>query len=402
MNCKHPFPSKLVALLCVAITGSPCPDAQVAVNGDGAAADPSAMLDVAATNRGVLLPRLSSAQRDGIPGPATGLIVYVTDLGLFQFWNGTQWVSLAPPDADGSAMNELQTLSRTGTTVSLSQGGGSVDIADGDSDPNNELQYLSRNGTTVSLTKNGGSVSIEDADADPQNELQTLSVNGSIVTLSQGGGSFDVNDGDNDPTNELDSPWNVNGNNIYFTGGQVGINLANPSYDLEVNGTVRIRGGNPATGKVLLADNAGGGAQWGYPAVPNFSTWNSAEYNSGRASGWSRTGSTLSITGVESGDRILVMVSFRCSLKGNGSGSDDYTFRVDFFNPGGSEVVNSNTTGLIETIDQHRAQWLHFSFQRVITSNFTGDGSVRISVNRDDSDDALYLDDINIISLNLR
>lgn len=52
---------------------------------------------------------------------------------------------------------------------------------------------------------NGGS---SDDDADPTNELQTLSQTGSEVTLSNGGGMISVNDADADPANELELPAN--------------------------------------------------------------------------------------------------------------------------------------------------------------------------------------------------
>ena len=46
---------------------------QVAVNTSGSLPDPSAMLDISATNRGLLIPRISTAARDLIPSPAPGL-----------------------------------------------------------------------------------------------------------------------------------------------------------------------------------------------------------------------------------------------------------------------------------------------------------------------------------------
>ncbi len=51
----------------------------VAINNSGTDPDPSAMLDVASTNSGILIPRMSQAQRDAISNPATGLMIYQTD-----------------------------------------------------------------------------------------------------------------------------------------------------------------------------------------------------------------------------------------------------------------------------------------------------------------------------------
>ena len=68
----------------------------MAVNGTGAAANSSAMLDVSSTTQGVLVPRMTSAQRTAISSPATGLLVYQTDgTAGFYFYNGTAWTSLS-------------------------------------------------------------------------------------------------------------------------------------------------------------------------------------------------------------------------------------------------------------------------------------------------------------------
>ena len=61
--------------------------------------DGSAMLDVVATDKGVLIPRMTQAQRTGIANPATSLIVYQTDGDAgFYFNAGTpgtpSWVKL--------------------------------------------------------------------------------------------------------------------------------------------------------------------------------------------------------------------------------------------------------------------------------------------------------------------
>jgi hypothetical protein len=56
----------------------------VAVNEDNSNADISAILDVKSTDKGMLIPRLTTAQRILITTPATGLIVY--DNTTQSFW----------------------------------------------------------------------------------------------------------------------------------------------------------------------------------------------------------------------------------------------------------------------------------------------------------------------------
>ena len=64
---------------------------QVAMNTDGSSANSSAMLDVNSTNKGMLIPRMTQAQMEGISSPATGLSVYNTDVNAVCYFNGSDW-----------------------------------------------------------------------------------------------------------------------------------------------------------------------------------------------------------------------------------------------------------------------------------------------------------------------
>ena len=67
---------------------------QVGINSNNNQPDPSAMLDVSATNRGVLIPRLSTVSRNLIPSPATGLLIYNTTTSHFNYYNGNSWYQI--------------------------------------------------------------------------------------------------------------------------------------------------------------------------------------------------------------------------------------------------------------------------------------------------------------------
>ena len=67
--------------------------AQVAINEDGSDPDPSAMLDIQSGKRGLLVPRMSASDREQINHPAAGLIVYCKDDNKLYYYNGSQWVS---------------------------------------------------------------------------------------------------------------------------------------------------------------------------------------------------------------------------------------------------------------------------------------------------------------------
>jgi len=57
--------------------------------------DGSAVLDVTATDKGMLVPRLTTAQRVAISSPATGLLVYDITTQGFWFYNGSTWSDLS-------------------------------------------------------------------------------------------------------------------------------------------------------------------------------------------------------------------------------------------------------------------------------------------------------------------
>ncbi|NQT78082.1 MAG: thrombospondin type 3 repeat-containing protein [Bacteroidetes bacterium] len=49
---------------------------------------------ITSSSKGFLVPRLSTTERDGISGPATGLLVFDTDLENFMLFNGSAWRSI--------------------------------------------------------------------------------------------------------------------------------------------------------------------------------------------------------------------------------------------------------------------------------------------------------------------
>lgn len=58
--------------------------------------DPSSMLEINADNAGVLLPRLTTTQRNAITSPADGLLIYNTDDNAFQYYSSGSWFQLNP------------------------------------------------------------------------------------------------------------------------------------------------------------------------------------------------------------------------------------------------------------------------------------------------------------------
>ncbi len=51
----------------------------------------AALLDLSSTTKGFLPPRMTTAQRDSIPSPPAGLMIYNTTTNKMDFFNGTTW-----------------------------------------------------------------------------------------------------------------------------------------------------------------------------------------------------------------------------------------------------------------------------------------------------------------------
>ena len=93
----------------------------------------------------------------------------------------------SPDDADADPANELQDISLTGSDLTLSSGS-TIDLSVIDTDTDTQLDETA---VDAFVSNNGYITSPDDADADPNNEIQTISRTGTTVTLSNGGGTFE-------------------------------------------------------------------------------------------------------------------------------------------------------------------------------------------------------------------
>ena len=100
MNARLPIAA---AALLLALGSTAQTNVAVNANGQGTALTPTALLDIdvsslpAAGKKGLLIPRMTAAQRGVIVGPVQGLTVYQTDVPRgFYFYNGLAWTYLNP------------------------------------------------------------------------------------------------------------------------------------------------------------------------------------------------------------------------------------------------------------------------------------------------------------------
>ncbi len=86
--------------------------------------DDSSILDIESTDKGILIPRLTTAQINAIVDPANGLMVYNTDIGEFQFNNGT----MAIPDWSKISHPSSVKYSNTDTATNINNNGAYANV----------------------------------------------------------------------------------------------------------------------------------------------------------------------------------------------------------------------------------------------------------------------------------
>lgn len=156
----------------------------VGINQTGSDPDNSAMLDVSATNKGILVPRMTKTQKFLIPNPANGLLVYQTDdTAGFWYFEQKQWVPLMRsitfgPGLTGGMVQGIGAVDVKKTGITTSSYGdkdnypvitvndyGQITVIGTekfvDNDTNNEIQKISLNVDTLKLSKNGGYVHLK-------------------------------------------------------------------------------------------------------------------------------------------------------------------------------------------------------------------------------------------------
>ncbi len=162
----------ILLLLCIIILQTQL-NAQIGISATNSPPNASAMLDVSSTTKGLLPPRMTSAQRIAIPTPADGLIVFDTDTKtLWNRQNGV-WVNLlaggvgsGPWSLSGNSVF-VNNTNRVGINTANPSadlevdGGGGLLISDPytvtTSPPTNTIT-MPYNGTLATITDNAGRI----------------------------------------------------------------------------------------------------------------------------------------------------------------------------------------------------------------------------------------------------
>jgi hypothetical protein len=200
-----------------------------AITTDGSNAHASSMLDVKSTNKGMLIPRMTTAQRTAIASPAKGLLVFDNDTGDFWFYNGTAWVSLTsggPVNVWSKNGNNIQNNNsgNVGIGTSAPVARLTVDSSIMVDEANSNQGFLDRSSLYFGGDKRVGIVRSFLTGSSGRNGLGFFTNNTRRLTIDSTG---QVGIGTINPI----QPLHVNGNS-YFSG-NMGIGSSTPDYAFE-------------------------------------------------------------------------------------------------------------------------------------------------------------------------
>ncbi|MBK9382218.1 MAG: hypothetical protein IPN39_12960 [Chitinophagaceae bacterium] len=183
----------------------------------------SAQLDIVSTNKGLLIPRMTAAQRAAIASPAIGLMVYETTTNSLWLFNGTVWVQQSSGGVSPWAVSGDNIYNTNSRNVGI-----------GTNTPSSKFSVAGN------LLVTGGDISINDASATVFLRVS----NSARASVALSGVNNDLSIGTlalNDLGKMYFKTQSVNRMTIE-PNGDVGVGFTSPSYKLDVNGNARTVG----------------------------------------------------------------------------------------------------------------------------------------------------------------
>lgn len=244
----------------------------ISINTNGAGADTSAMLDIVSTSKGLLIPRMTQVQRNAIPVPATGLLIYQTDnTPGFYFYSSGVWtvinsdaLSFLRADANSAvAIGNTLTINGSLTTV------GNLTVTNIIRGSDNITDFTGSGLEVVSGTLRLISTGV------------TANTYGSATTVPQI--TVDAKGritGVTDITISGTTQWITNGSDITYSGGKVGIGVTTPVSVHHVKASDNTTDGTSGV-MVSVQNSAGGSGVYSGIRFANFVTTNNENFKGG-------------------------------------------------------------------------------------------------------------------------
>jgi hypothetical protein len=198
----------------------------------------SAQLDVTSTSKGMLIPRMTDAEKNLIVSPAQGLLIFNTNTNSFQYYNSVSWVNISHSGIISGTANKVAKFnSPWGLTAAglISDNGAGVAI--------NTTNALPNSSAVVDISSTNKGLLIPRMSSAERNGI--ISPATGLLIFDNTTNSFwfynssawaELN------TSGGTNVWAVNGTAISYTGGAVGIGTSTPLYPLDVVGNSRFTG----------------------------------------------------------------------------------------------------------------------------------------------------------------
>ncbi len=231
----------------------------VAINTSGNPADASAMLDVQSTSGGILIPRLTLAQRGNLVSPASGLLIYQTDNQAgFYFYNGTVWTKISTGLDVSGTQNYVSKFTGTNSLGNSQIFDNGTNVGIGTATPSYKL-HVAGNGYFI----NGSNRSYL---ADVSNGRGVYGIGTSAGIYGEGGTYGVIGTGTNTGVYGVSTNIGIYGTGSAWAGffngsvhvsAYLGLGTVSPTAQLHTTGSVRFQGLTGSGIRIVFVDGNG-------------------------------------------------------------------------------------------------------------------------------------------------